>query len=174
MAKQQYRQQYQRQAYQGIKTRKYQLDVDTFVKIAMTETIKKLWWAFLVPIAIILPGLYWLRALPWLVGVAVLLLVVFLVLMYAFFKNMPSLPQGKMLFDKVFYLIDKDGIKVMVSEQEGMIVKWDMIKSIKREKGQYMVFLSPVQFFIIPEGHFTSENDAKLAEAHIRRQGLIN
>ena len=87
---------------------------------------------------------------------------------------MNTLPQGKMLFEKVFYLFDNQGIKVMVKENEGMDLKFEMIKSIKRSDKAFTLFLTPVQFFIVPFSVFQSENDFKLAEAMMRRKKMID
>jgi uncharacterized membrane protein SirB2 len=174
MAKQYQQKQYQQQAFQGIKTKKFQLNIKDYTKIAMISTLRKLWWVFLVSIAIILPGLYWLKALPWLAGTSLLLTGIFVLLMWAFFRNMNTLPQGKMLFEKVFYLFDNQGVKVMVKENEGMDLKYEMIKSVQQDKTGYTFFLTPVQFFKVPFSVFSSENDQKLAEAMLRRRKMIS
>lgn len=173
MAKQFQQRVQQQQQYQGIKTRKFRMEPAEFTKIAMSSSLKKLWWAFLIPIAIIAPGLYWMSALPWLLGTAVILTVLFVGLMYVFFKNFHTLPQGKMLFEKVAFYIDNQSMKVMVSEQEGMEVKYDLVKRLEVHPGKWVLFLSPVQFFIIPHTLFQSENDFKLAENILKRRGLI-
>jgi len=174
MAKQFQQKQYQQQAFQGIKTKKYQLDIKDYTKIAMRGTLRKLWWVFLISIAIILPGLYWFKALPWLVGVSALLTSAYVLLMWAFFRNMNTLPQGKMLFEKVFYMFDNQGLKVMIKENEGMDLKYEMIKSVQKDASGYTFFLTPVQFFKVPFSVFTSENDQKLAEAMMRRRKMID
>lgn len=159
---------------QSSKTKKYQVPVNTYVKIGLNHISKEWWWAYLVPVGLILIG--FLAGKGWLIGLSITALVVtilYLVFWSAQFYGLSQLPQGKVLFDKLSYEFDHRQIRIMKTQKEGMAMQWENIKKVSRTKTAFILKLSPVQFIHLPFDIFQSENDLKFTEKLFERKGLL-
>jgi|688.fasta_scaffold365733_2 hypothetical protein len=156
------------------KTKKYQVPVNTYVKIGLSNVLKDWWWAFLVPLAIIGIGVAIGGGWMWgLLITAVVLTILYLVFWGAQFYGLSQLPQGKVLFEKLSYEFDPKQIKIMKSQKEGMIMPWENIKKVSRSKDAYVLKLSLVQYIHLPFDIFQTENDLKHTEKLFERKGLL-
>jgi len=155
------------------KTKKYQVSVSTYTKHGLTHVFAKWWWAFLVPLVVILPGIYWTGALLWLIIAAVLLTGIYILFWYIQFYGLSQLPQGKMIFEKYTYEFENAALLVKKNPKEGMQIKYDQIKQVKKTKDAFLLFLSPVQFFYLPYSIFNSEADIKITESILKRKNLL-
>ncbi len=156
------------------KTKKYQVPVNTYVKIGLSNVLKDWWWAFLVPLAIIGIGVAIGGGWMWgLLITAVVLTILYLVFWGAQFYGLSQLPQGKVLFEKLSYEFDPKQIKIMKSQKEGMVMPWENIKKVSRSKDAYVLKLSLVQYIHLPFDIFQTENDLKHTEKLFERKGLL-
>ncbi len=57
--------------------------------------------------------------------------------------------------------------------QEGAIIKWDMIKTARKDKDAYILDLGQYQFVYLPFTIFTNDNDRKLMDKILRDKGYI-
>lgn len=156
------------------KTKKYQVPVNTYVQIGLTQVAKDWWWAFLVPLALIILGLVlgggWIWGLP---ITAIVLTILYLLFWGAQFYGLSQVPQGKVLFDKLSYEFEQKQIKIMKSQKEGMMMPWENIKKVMKTKNAYVLKLSLVQYIHLPFDIFQTENDLKFTEKLFERKGLL-
>jgi len=155
-----------------IKTKKYQLDRNTYIKIGFEHIARKFWWAWLIPVALTiifaLVGLFW-----WGFGISLTLLVLYVLFWVLTFAGMPQLPQAQALFKTFTFEIDSRFLKAKMTATEGMQLEWQNIKQVKRKKDGFVLVLSMIQFLYLPNDIFRSENDLRFMEAILRRKNLI-
>lgn len=156
------------------KTKKYQVPVNTYVKIGLNNIIKQWWWAFLVPVALLVLGAIIGGGWAWGLGItAIVVTVVYLLFWAAQFYGLSQIPQGKVLFDKLSYEFEQKQIKIMKSQKEGMMMPWENIKTVVKTKDAYTLKLSVVQFIHLPFSIFQTENDLKFTERLFKQKGLL-
>jgi hypothetical protein len=156
------------------KTKKYQVPVNTYVKIGMENIVRQWWWAFLVPLVLIVLGIIIGGGWAWGLGItAVVLTIVYLLFWAAQFYGLSQVPQGKVLFEKLSYEFEQKQIKIMKSQKEGMMMPWDNIKKASMGKDAITLKLSIVQFIHLPYSIFQTENDLKFTERLLRQKGLL-
>jgi hypothetical protein len=156
------------------KTKKYQVPVNTYVKIGMENIVRQWWWAFLVPLVLIVLGIIIGGGWAWGLGItAVVLTIVYLLFWAAQFYGLSQVPQGKVLFEKLSYEFEQKQIKIMKSQKEGMMMPWDNIKKASMGKDAITLKLSIVQFIHLPFSIFQTENDLKFTERLLRQKGLL-
>ena len=176
----------------AIRTKKYQLDTNTYTRMAMAQVWKKEWWYALIPLAIgLLPALIWPSW--WWVALAVLLTVLFVLLRSAQITSVTQMEQSKPLFERMNYEIDQRQILLRLNEKQGMNLSWDMIGRARRDADGFTMWLRSGQtpaeltgwrrwiartfdvpvFLLLPLRIFNSPNDVKLFDAMLRRKNLL-
>ena len=156
------------------KTKKYQVPVNTYVKIGMMNVIKQWWWAFTIPVAIILLGL--IIGGGWILGLsitAVVITILYLLFWGVQFYGLTQVPQGKVLFERLSYEFEQKQIKILKTQKEGMMMPWENIKKVTKTKDAFILKLSLVQYIHLPFDIFQTENDLKFTEKLFERKGLV-
>lgn len=157
----------------SVKTKFYQLPTSTFIKTGMASALKQYWWAFLVPVALIIPGFFFPKTLIWLVPSVLVLTLLYVAFWYVQFYGITQLPQGKPFFERYQYEFRNDMLLLRKNQKEGMPIKWDMIQRAERREDALLLWLSRGQFFYLPTDIFTSQNDLKWAEMLLKRKKLL-
>jgi YcxB-like protein len=155
------------------KTKKYQLEPKTFVKVGLTNVIRTYWYAFLVPVLIILPGIYFTGALGWLIFSAILITILYLLFWAIQFYGATQVPQGKPMFEKLFYELDNKNIFMKKNDREGMQIPWEQVQKVEKTKEAYIFYLGKFQFLYLPYSIFNSELELKFSENIMRRKKLL-
>lgn len=156
------------------KTKRYQVPVNTYVKVGIMQVVKEWWWAFLIPLALLVLGFVIGGGWSWGLAItAILLTALYLLFWGVQFYGLSQVPQGKVLFEKMSYEFDSRQIKIMKSQKEGMVMPWENIKSVFRTKDGYVLKLSMVQYIHLPDQIFQTENDLRFTEKIFERKGLI-
>ena len=156
------------------KTKKYQVPVNTYVKIGMMNVIKEWWWAFLVPVVLVILG--FIIGGGWAWGLAItafVLTLLYLIFWGVQFYGLSQVPQGKVLFDKMSYEFEQKQIKILKTQKEGMMMPWENIKKVSKTKDAYILKLSLVQYIHLPFSIFQTENDLRFTEKLFERKGLM-
>lgn len=156
------------------KTKKYQMPVKAYIKAGMTMALKQFWWAFLVPVAIIILGI--LLGGGWLWGLlitAIVLTLLYLLFWYIQFYAVSMVPEGKVLFERLSYELNNEHLLIKKNQKEGMMLKWEQVKKAEKWKDAFVIKLSIAQFFYLPFDIFNSENDVKFTEVLLKRKKLL-
>ena len=154
------------------KTKRYELPKKTYINLAMNNVIKKYWWALLIPLAVCLIGIYPAKYWYWWPISAFILLGGYLAFWYIQFYGLTTMEQGKVLFEKMDYEITSQQILMKVNSKQGMPVKWDAIKKVKRTKDGFVFFLSVAQLIYLPEKVFQNESHVKFLDHLLKQKGL--
>lgn len=177
----------------AIRTKKYQLDKETYTRMALTQVWKKDWWQAAIPLVVLsLPAIFsfsW-----WWIAAAVLVTVLYVLLRSAQVTGITQLEQGKVLFERLSYEFDPRFIALRANDKDqprGMT--WDMIEQVKRDKDAYVLYLKqpdaaeqvqgwrlwlaklmwvPV-FIHLPLRIFNAPKDVTLFENLLRRKNLL-
>ena len=157
----------------SVKTKRYQLPTQTFIKIGFSTVMRRYWWAFGVPIALIIPGFFYTPALVWLIVSAVVLTALYLLFWYIQFYGITQLPQGKTLFEKYRYEFKNEHIIIQKNEKEGMVLTWQQIQQAELRSDALLLWVSRFQFFYLPFTSFSSDNDRRWVETVLRRKKLL-
>lgn len=161
----------------AIKTKKFSLDKNKYTAIAMRQFFKEqLKWS-LVPMAIIfinailnLTGTY---KNIWIYIFAVLGAGLYILFWYVQYVGITQLEQYKQLFQKYRYEIDSRQILMKLSDKEGGVIKWDMIRSAYKRKDGYVLDISRGQFIYLPFDVFNSDTDKRLMDKILKDKSLI-
>jgi len=156
------------------KTKKYQVPVNTYIKIGMTNVIKQWWWAFTIPVAIILLGI--IIGGGWILGLTItafVLTILYLLFWGVQFYGLTQVPQGKILFERLSYEFEQKQIKILKTQKEGMMMPWENIKKVTKTKDAFILKLSLVQYIHLPFAIFQTENDLRFTEKLFERKGLV-
>lgn len=156
-----------------VKTKKYQLKNEQFIKLGVTNIAKDLWWAWLIPVSIMLIPIFWNEALYWCIGIALTLLILYVIFWVIQFVGITQHEQGKMFLQRLSYQIDSRQILIKLNEKQGMPLGWEQIKVVRKTKQGYIFKLSLIQFIYLPFTIFRNENDIRFLDALLKRKNLI-
>ena len=154
-----------------VKTRKYQLPKNTYIKLGLKNIMKEQWWVLLI-VAAICSGAFLVPSNWWFIGAAIGL-ILYLLFWLIQFAGMSQLEQGKILFDKLSYEIDSRQILIKLNTKQGMPIKWEQIKRAQKSKDSFTLVISKVQFIHLPFKIFNAENQVKFIETILKRKGYI-
>ncbi|GAA4827315.1 YcxB family protein [Algivirga pacifica] len=156
-----------------VKTKKYQLDTQTYIRLALANVLKEQWWVWFIPAAILLIPIVWSAALWWCVGIAATASILYLLFWSIQFAGAAQMEQSKILFEKLSYEIDSRQVLIKLNPREGMPLKWDQIQKVKREKDAFVLVVSRGHVMYWPFRIFKSDNDIRFVEAVLRRKGFL-
>ncbi|PWJ39111.1 YcxB family protein [Sediminitomix flava] len=156
-----------------IKTKKYQLETQTFVKLGMESILKQTWWVWFIPVAIMLIPIFVEGALGWCIGIALTLSILYVLFWWIQFTGMTQMEQNKVLFEKLAYEIDSRQIMMKLNAKQGMPMGWDKITKVEKRKDAFVLYMSRVQFIHLPFRVFKNENDIRFMEAILKRKNFL-
>jgi hypothetical protein len=156
-----------------IKTKKYQLDSITYLKLGMAHVARKWWWAWLIPVGIMLLPILYAPAFWWCFGISLTALVLYVLFWVVQFVGITQMEQYKPLFEKLSYEIGSQQILIKLNAKEGMPVRWEQVQEVKVGKQAYTLVLSLAQFIHLPFDVFRSERDLKFMDMLLKRKGLV-
>jgi hypothetical protein len=154
-----------------VKTKKYQLESGTYIKLGLINILKQQWWVILIAIAIAC-GYFWIASWWW-ISMAILAYVLYWVFWVIQFAGVTQMEQNKVIFEKMSYEIDSRQILMKLNAKQGMPIKWDLIKKAEMTKDAFILTMSKAQFIHLPYRIFNSENDKKFLETILKRKEYI-
>ena len=162
-----------------IKTKKYQLPIPIFVKIAFKNIFIKFWWVNLIYIflnlfCIILPSWWWFIGSTILLGIYHLFWYIQFVGMRYVDSPKFSHLHLKLWFEKVSYEINSQQIIVKYSMKEGTYLKWDKVQRIIVTADSFILFFSTFQITHLPHKIFNSPHEIKFMELIIKQKKLYH
>jgi hypothetical protein len=160
-----------------IKTKKYELPTKTYRRLGMRYMFKKQWW---LPAAIF-GGIVLLNILInvlgyknwWIYTLAPIGAWGWYLFWWIQYTGIPQMPQNKVMFEKFMYEITSQQILIKKTQQEGMVIKWDMIKEAYKTVDAFVLVISKAQFLHFPFKIFNSDGEMKFLEAILGRKNLI-
>lgn len=154
-----------------VKTKKYQLSKNKYIKLALASVLKEQWWVVLIALAIS-SGYFWIASLWWIIG-GTIGLVLYLLFWLIQFAGVTQLEQGKMLFERLAYEINSQQVLIKLNTKQGMPMKWDQIKSAKVGKDAFLFKVNKAQLIYLPFKIFNTDNERKFVETILKRKGFI-
>ena len=154
-----------------IRTKKYQIATRKYIGIAMTGVIRQQWWVASIYFAIC-AGYLWIPDWWWIIGATIALGLYFLFWLIQF-AGVAQLEQGKFMFQKLSYEINSQQILIKINSKQGMPMKWDQIKRVKRTKDGFALFASKAQMIYFPDKIFNNTNDIRFLETILKRKEFI-
>ncbi len=155
-----------------IRTRKCQLSKKFFTKINFIQAMKDFWWAWTIPPAIILIGLFYNPIFWTMCTIALILLILYPLFWFIVLKGIPEMPENKSLFEKMEYEISTQGIMAKTNKH-GMHLTWDMIKKISQKNNAIFIKVSRFHFIHLPFQVFKNKNDILILKAILKRKNII-
>lgn len=154
-----------------IKTKKYQLKKNTYIKMGLKNIVIEQWWVGTIYLAII-SGYFFIASHWWITGATIALMLYFLFWLIQF-AGVTQMEQGKMLFEKLSYEIDSRQILIKLNTKQGMPVKWEMVKKGVMTKDHFLLTMNKAQVIYLPFKIFNSEAHIKWMETILSRKGYI-
>jgi hypothetical protein len=154
-----------------VKTKKYQLTTNTYIKIGMQNILREQWWVLPIPVAISCMILV-IHSHWWWIGslIALILYILFWLIQFA---GVSQLEQNKIMFEKFNYEITSQQILMKLNIKQGMPIKWETVKKALIMKDAFLLVISKAQFIYLPFRIFNSDNEIKFMESILRRKGLV-
>ncbi len=154
-----------------VKTKKYKLDNNTYIKLGMINILKQQWWVGLIALAIccgyfIIPSIWWFIG----AGIALVLYVLFWLIQFA---GVTQMEQTKILFERLSYEINSQQVLIKINTKQGMPMKWENIKRAEVGKNHFLLVVNKAQLIHLPFKIFNTENEKKFVETILKRKGLI-
>jgi len=138
----------------------------------MTNILKQWLWIWAIPPAVW--AIFWVTDLFWWgFGLALFLIVGYLLFWVVQFVGVSQHERAKALFDRYSYEIDSRQIMLKVNAKQGMPMKWNMVQYAKKTSDSYILSMSRAEFLVLPYEIFRKENDLKLMDNLLKRKNLI-
>lgn len=170
----------------SVKTKKFQLTPKLFAQIGTGLVFKKWWWAFLIPVALLIPGIFYWPAFWWLFGFSILITIIYILFWFLQFYGAQYTPQGKELFARTGYEITPEHLLIgrpalaagssgmqRQQQQQQQGLSWSLIQKVERRADGYIFFVGRFQFLYLPVSIFNSDSDIRFMEAMLRRKNLL-
>lgn len=154
-----------------VKTKKYQMPVGEYVKLAFNNLIKEQWWVILIYLALC-AGYFIAPSWWWIIGASIALVIYILFWLIQFY-GISQLEQGKFMFEKLGYEITSQQILIKLNSKQGMPMKWEQIKRAKVGKDYFVLIINKAQLIHLPFKIFNSQNEIKFIETVLKRKGYI-
>ena len=154
-----------------VKTKKYQLTTNTYIKIGMQNILREQWWVLPIPV-VISCMIFIIHSHWWWIGslIALILYTLFWLIQFA---GVSQLEQNKIMFEKFSYEITSQQILMKLNVKQGMPIKWETIKKAIITKNAFLLVISKAQFIYLPFRIFNSDNEIKFMESILKRKGFI-
>jgi len=154
-----------------VKTKKYKMPTGIYIKLAFSNLIKDQWWVMIIYLSIcagyfVLPNHWWITG----ASIAFLIYILFWLIQFA---GISQLEQGKFMFEKLSYEINSQQILLKISANQGMPMKWDMIKRAKMGKDYFVFTVNKAQLIHLPFKIFNTNNEIKFVETILKRKGYL-
>jgi hypothetical protein len=156
-----------------VKTKKYQLPTSTYINLAFQNIMREWWWAWLVPVAIMLIPLAYPPAFWWCFGIALTAMILYVVFWLIQFTGITQMEQNKILFDRLAYEIDSRQILIKLNSRQGMPITWDKIQKVRKAKDHFLLIISKGQLIHLPFKIFRSEHEIRFMETLLKRKNLL-
>lgn len=155
------------------KTKKYKLDPNKYVWLAIEGLVKKEWWYGLAPLALIIAGIFYAPGRWWMIITGLVVIIGYLLFWIIQFAGLTQQEMSKMMFLKVSYELDGKNFVMKMDAKHGMPVQWKTFtKAVKGKKG-FVLKVSKAQFFYLPYDIFKSENDIRFVESLLKNKNLL-
>ncbi|MBC7387711.1 MAG: YcxB family protein [Opitutaceae bacterium] len=156
-----------------IKTKKYQLKKNEYIKMALLMVLKKTWWYGFGPLAFIILG-FFVPYGGWYIGFGIIAALLFVAFWAIQFVGVTQMEQNKVMFEKLAYEIDSRFIVIKLNTKQGMQMNWDTIQKAEKQANAFLLIVNKAQFLHFPFSMFNSESDIKFFEALLKRKNLIS
>ncbi|MEM6644040.1 MAG: YcxB family protein [Bacteroidota bacterium] len=155
-----------------VKTRKYQLPTKTYIGVALKSVLKQQWWVFGIFLAIC-ACYFWIPNHWWITGasIALVLYILFWIIQFA---GVTQLEQGKFMFQRLSYEVSSQQILIKLNAKQGMPVKWEQIKRVKKGKDAFTFFMSKAQLIHLPYRVFNNDNEIRFIDTVLKRKGYVS
>lgn len=154
-----------------IKTKKYSLSPNTYIRMALWQTVKQQWW--LIGLFALIAPLAWVLDANWPLVVSGLLITGYLVLYASQFYVLTTTEQAKLMFEKLYYEISGNGLMVLVSPRQGMPISWDQIAKVTLGKDYVCFFIANYQFFYLPFSIFSGPQEINMLKHLLARKNHL-
>lgn len=155
-----------------VRTKKYQLETGTYIKMGLQNVIREQWWVFLIALAIA-SGTFFIPTTIWFVLGALIGLLLYFLFWLIQFAGVTQLEQGKFMFEKLSYEITSKQILIMLNSKQGMPINWNMVKRAKVGKDHFLLVMSKAQLIYLPYKIFKTDHELKFIETVLKRKELI-
>jgi len=175
-------------------TKKHQLDKKFYIRTSLKNTLKKLWWVWLIPAALLITPAFYAPLFWWVLIPVVLFAVFFPLFWWIQFVGVTKHPQATIFFEKLIYEFSSQMILISQPEtaqtpakkmhgqhknmphlkaKQGMPIKWEQIQRVDKIADDYLLVINKAQFFQIPTKIFKNEHDLKLFERLLKQKNYI-
>lgn len=156
-----------------VKTKKYELPKNTYIKVGLIHLFKKQWWVFPIPIAIALMAIVFPNYAWWFIITPLIILLLYILFWAIQFTGVTQMEQNQIMFQKLSYEIDSRQILIKLNARQGSPIQWTQIKEAEKGKDFFLFIMSKAQFIYLPFKSFNSEHDIKFTETILKRKNYI-
>ncbi len=154
-------------------TKKFELKKKKYIKLGLNILIKtEAKWA-LIPLAVIIAGIFIPRGFGWMLTLALVGVFGYIGFRLLQMVGFTQHEMSKTFFYKVNYELDGKHLLLKVDAKNGMPIEWKNFQKVFKLKDGYLLSIARGQFIFLPFDIFKNENDKKLTEVIFNRKSLI-
>jgi YcxB-like protein len=154
-----------------VKTKKYQLTANTYIKLGLRNIIREQWWVFAIALVIV-SGTFFVKTIWFVLGASIALLLYFLFWVIQFY-GVSYVEQNKLLFERLRYEISSQHIMIQLTPKQGMPIAWEQVKRATQGRDYFLLVISKAHLIHLPYKIFNSKNEIKFVETILKRKALI-
>ena len=150
-----------------IHTKKYRLEPNKYIRLALWYTLRRQWWVF--PLLIILGGTpaAYMGNFVWF---SISLLGLALYLFFWLMQFYSVITMNKLLFERISYEITHQHVTMQITSKHGMVIPWNNIKKVKVGKKDFSLIISSVQFIYLPHKIFGGQYEIDFLHTLLKRK----
>lgn len=154
-----------------VKTKKYQLTTNTYIRLGLSNVVREQWWVFLVALGI-MSGSFFIRTI-WFIVVGIVGLLFYILFWGVQFYGITYLEQNKLLFERLRYEISSQQIIMQLNTKQGMPIAWEQVKRARQGKDYFLLVISKAHLIYLPYKVFQGNHEVKFLETILKRRSLI-
>lgn len=154
-----------------IKTKKYTLTPQLYLKVAMRHRLRADWFVF--PIAAAIMSFTFFVHTIWFIVGAVIALSLYFLFWFIQYYGVRYLEQAQMLFLPATYEISGKEILMKITPNKGMPVEWRSVKKVVCSKISFLLVISKAQFVYLPFKIFMNEHEVEFFKFLLKKKGYM-
>ncbi len=154
-----------------VKTKKYKLTHNTYIKLAFKNIIREQWWVSLIVLAIA-SGTFFIPTF-WFIISAIGGLLLYGLFWFIQFFGVTQVEQNHLIFEKLDYEVTSKQILIKITTKQGMPISWNQIKRVIHGKNYFLIVVSKAHIIYLPYKIFNSNHEIKFLETILKRKQLV-
>jgi len=154
-----------------IKTKKYKLENNLYIKLCFKNIIHEQWWIFI--FSIFMCSITVFIHIYWFIFCTIFGVVSYFLFWFIQFYGITRLDQNQLIFEKLSYQISDQQIFIQYNNKQGIPILWNKIRYAFKGSDYFLLSISQTHIVYLPYKIFNSKYEIKLTETILSRKHLL-